>query len=244
MISKVFHRSNGTIGVKSIAGVVKAQFNVVINHKREARLMGELNLQSKIRKKRSNNLLAEYTVDAIVPNLLQRDFDASFPNMKWVADLTEFNYFNTKFYGCAILDLFDRQVVGFRLSLNPDAYLVTDTLQAAVRSRDVDTLEGLVIHTDQGSVFRSREFRRHSQELKFTQSMSRKANCWDNAVIESFFSHLKTEFPFHSSMDGLDQIEKDLHKYIAYYNNVRGQKRLQYLSPNMYYQQFLKNQIV
>lgn len=235
----MYLRSRGTVGIKTVAGMLKYQFKTVVNHKRVARLMGEMNLKSKIRVKKMKPQLAKLPQNMAYLNLLRRDFDALLPNKKWVADLTEFNYLNTKFYGCAIVDLFDRQVVGFRLSLNPDALLVSETVLAAVESRGVDSLDGLILHTDQGAVFRSNEYRRLSHELKFTPSMSRKANCWDNAVIESFFSHLKTEFPFHSKMESIDQIEEDLYKFIFYYNNTRGQKRLQYLSPSMYYQRFL-----
>lgn len=240
MIWKVYLRARGTIGVKAIAGTLKAQFGHVINHKRVARLMQEMNLRSLIRNRPS------YTGpvnENIYANLVERDFDALLPNTKWVADLTEFDYHGTKFFACAILDLFDRQAVAFELSTSPDASLVIDTVRVAARSRKLDTLEGLILHTDQGSVFQSRAYRHLAHELKFLPSMSRKANCWDNAVIESFFSHVKTEFPHHSDMKDLDGIEEGLKRFITYYNEHRGQKRLRYLSPTMYYQKYLDEMI-
>lgn len=230
--------------MKAIAGTLKAQYETTVNHKRVERLMKEMGLKSKIRMKKWRPAVPKLPQNMVYPNLLKRNFDAALPNTKWVADLTEFNYLNTKFYGCAIVDLFERKAVGFCLSFSPDALLVSETLTQAVQSRGLETLEGLIIHTDQGSVFRSNEYRRLVYELKFTPSMSRKANCWDNAVIESFFSQLKTEFPFHSTMENIDQVEQDLNKFITYYNDKRGQKRLNYLSPNMYYQKHLEQQNV
>lgn len=244
LIWKVYVRSRGTIGVKAISGTLKAQYDITVNHKRVARLMKEMGLKSKIRMKKWRPAVPQLPQNMVYPDLLKRDFDAQLPNTKWVADLTEFNYLNTKFYGCAIVDLFERKAVGFCLSLSPDASLVSDTLTQAVRSRDLDTLEGMILHTDQGSVFRSNEYKRLICELRFTPSMSRKANCWDNAVIESFFSQLKTEFPFHSKMESIEQIEEDLKRFITYYNDKRGQKRLNYLSPTMYYQQHVAQQNV
>src|SRR5690606_34204858 len=118
--------------------------------------------------------------------------------------------FNQKFYGCAILDLFDRQVVAFHLSDRSNALLLQETVLAAMANRQLESLDGLLIHTDQGTIFASTAYRKLSLNLKFQPSMSRKANCWDNAVIESFFSHLKTEFPFHSQLTSLKGIEEDL----------------------------------
>lgn len=243
MIWKVYLRSRGTIGARAIAGTLKSQFHYVINHKRVARLVDEMNLKSRIRMKKSPEFTVPKEIKKVYPNRLERDFDSLLPNRKWVADLTEFAYFNQKFYGCAILDLFDRQVVAFCLSDRPNALLVKETVQAAMANRQMTTLDGLLIHTDRGTVFASTAYRKLSLELKFQPSMSRKANCWDNAVIESFFSHLKTEFPFHSQLTSKKEVEADLHKFITYYNTKRGQKRLGYLSPEMYYQAFMDNKI-
>ena len=243
MIWKVYLRSRGTIGAKSIAGTLKSQFHYVINHKRVARLVNEMNLKSRIRMRKSPEFTVPKEIKKVYPNLLERDFDSLLPNRKWVADLTEFAYFNQKFYGCAILDLFDRQVVAFHLSDRPNALLVEETVLEAMANRQLESLDGLLIHTDRGTVFASTAYRKLSLELKFQPSMSRKANCWDNAVIESFFSHLKTEFPFHSQLTSQKEVEEDLHKFITYYNTKRGQKRLGYLSPEMYYQAFLANKI-
>lgn len=243
MIWKVYLRSRGTIGAKATAGTLKSQFHYVINHKRVARLVNEMNLKSRIRMRKSPEFTVPKEVNKVYPNRLERDFDSLLPNRKWVADLTEFSYFNQKFYGCAIIDLFDRQVVAFHLSDRQNADLVIETVLAAKTNRQLNSLDGLLIHTDRGTVFASTAYRKLSLELKFQPSMSRKANCWDNAVIESFFSHLKTEFPFHSQITNQKEVEADLYKFIVYYNTKRGQKRLGYLSPEMYYQAFLTNKI-
>nr|WP_052268740.1 IS3 family transposase [Jeotgalibacillus malaysiensis] len=108
MIKKLYMRSGGTIGIKAISGTLKSQFNHVINHKRVKRLMDEMNLKSVIRKKKYVRTSRFNDPKHVYPNLLQRNFDALLPNTKWVADITEFSYYNVKFYGCAIVDLFDR----------------------------------------------------------------------------------------------------------------------------------------
>nr|WP_236953628.1 integrase core domain-containing protein [Jeotgalibacillus malaysiensis] len=112
-----------------------------------------------------------------------------------------------------------------------------------MNERKLPSLDGIVIHTDQGSVFKATEYRILSRKLGFQPSMSRKANCWDNAVIESFFSHLKTEFPYHSDMTSVSKIQQNIQLFIKYYNEKRGQKRLGYLSPALYYQAFLNQNL-
>ncbi|WKA57808.1 DDE-type integrase/transposase/recombinase [Planococcus shenhongbingii] len=147
------------------AGMLKKQFHYVINHKRVARLVNEMNLKSRIRMKKSPEFSAPKEPKEIYPNRLERDFDALLPNRKWVADLTEFAYFNQKFYDCAILDLFDRQVVVFRLSDRPNASLVEEAVRTAMENRQLESLEGLLIHIDRGIVFASKAYRKLSLEL-------------------------------------------------------------------------------
>jgi putative transposase len=93
-------------------------------------------------------------------------------------------------YISAVIDLFNREVIGFEISSSPNKEWIKATFKAAQKKRKLDTLEGVLIHSDQGSVYRSHMYLNLSKELHFIPSMTQKANCWDNAVIESFFSQL------------------------------------------------------
>ncbi|MYL47149.1 DDE-type integrase/transposase/recombinase [Virgibacillus halodenitrificans] len=109
--------------------------------------------------------------------------------------MTELWVENRKIYTSALMDLFNREILAFEISDSPNLQLIEDTIEAARKKRKLKTLEGGLIHNDQGSVYRSLMYNKLSKNLKFISSMSRKANCWDNAVIESLFSKFKTECP-------------------------------------------------
>nr|WP_084226112.1 IS3 family transposase [Planococcus salinarum] len=232
-IQQVYDKSGGTYGVKHISGELKVSGHV-INHKRVRRLMGEMNIKSKIRTVKSTHVQKEKSAGYIYPNLLNRDFNAEIANRKWVTDLSELTVKEVKFFISAIIDLHNREVVGFAVSTHPNADLVEVTVRQAMKARGLTDLKQVVLHSDQGSVYSSFRHHRLAEELEFIPSMSRKANCWDNAVIESFFSHLKTEFPHLFPIDSAGQVIDDLPKFIAYFNGERSQKRLDYLTPAAY----------
>lgn len=234
-IQELYDANGGTIGARKIAGELKSGENPrVINHKRVRRLMGEMNIKSKIRRPKPNKQPKEKSAGFVYPNLLNRDFNAILPNRKWVTDLSELNVQGVKFYVSAIMDLYNREIIAFVISDSPDLKLVEQTIRAGMKKRGLKDLEQVVIHSDQGSVYRSIKHHQLAKELKFIPSMSRKANCWDNACIESFFSHLKTEFPHHFPVVSAIQVQKDLLKFIRFFNEKRSQKRLGYLTPATY----------
>lgn len=232
-IQQLYDKSKKTYGAKHIAGELKARGHV-INHKRVSRLMREMNIKSVIRAVRPSTIHKETSGGYIYPNLLNRDFNAVLPNRKWVTDLSELTVKGVKFFISAIVDLHNREVIGFAISAHPNADLVEKTVRMAMDRRGLTDLKQVVLHSDRGSVYSSTRHHRLANELGFSSSMSRKANCWDNAVIESFFSHLKTEFPHFFPIDSAEQVMEDLPKFIAYYNGERSQKRLGYLTPATY----------
>ncbi|WP_255249827.1 IS3 family transposase [Bacillus sp. FJAT-45066] len=239
-ISNVFKKHKGTFGAKRIAGYMKNKMSIIVNHKKVARLMKEANMKATVRQKNTTKTEKQKAAGYVYNNLLERDFNAEFPNQKWVTDMTEIKVFNTKFYISALMDLFNREVIAFEISFSPDTELIKRTIEAGQKQRQLKDLEGVTIHSDQGSVYRSFEHNKLSRTLKFTPSMSRKGNCWDNAVIESFFSQLKVEFPCFYPNTKKAIFEKDLKKYIMYYNEERIQKGLGYDSPKEYYKEFIK----
>lgn len=235
-IQALYDTHRGTYGAKRIAGTLKSEKGHIVNHKRVARLMKEMNIQAKIRRMKTNKVKKEISAGFVYDNLLQRNFHALLPNKKWVMDVTEVTIGTDKVYISAMMDLFNREVVALELSQSPNLELMEKTIKRAQKYRRLPNLKDVIIHTDQGSLYRSFRYHQLSIQLDFTPSMSRKANCWDNAVIESFFSHLKTEFPHHYSVETADELWKALPQFVRYFNQQRSQKRLGYLSPVAFFE--------
>lgn len=166
----------------------------------------------------------------VAENKLNREFTAHKPNQVWVADITYIQTVGGWVYLAVILDLFSRRVVGYQTSRRIDNELVLKALDKALRR--FRPSEGVLFHSDQGVQFASYDFRDAIKKAKFTQSMSRKGNCWDNAPAESFFATLKKELIYPLGICTGFQVERELFEYIeAYYNTIRLHSSLDYLSP-------------
>jgi len=243
-IKQVYKAHAGTYGAKRISkalGNEKGNKKLIVNHKKVARLMREEGLKAKVRRPKSTKESKEHATGFVYKNLLNRDFKAERPNEKWVTDLTEIWIGTRKFYISAILDLFNNEIVASIEGSSPNQELVAATVRKAMKARKLKTLKGIIIHSDQGSVYRSFLYYGLSQELRFTPSMSRKGNCWDNAVIESFFSQFKTEFPCFYPINTAKTFIVNFHKYIRYYNEKRIQKKTGFVPPKEYYKNFIKS---
>lgn len=170
----------------------------------------------------------------MAPDLLQRNFTASRPNRKWVTDITYIQYGNTTKYLSTILDLYNNEIVAYKLYDHQQTPLVIDTLQAALEARNYP--EDVLIHSDQGSVYTSYTYQDFIKRNDLVSSMSRRGNCWDNAVIESFHSNLKSEefqyVKFYSLTD--HEVGQRVDDYLNYYNEERIQEKLGYLTPVKY----------
>lgn len=232
-IKRAFTLHKGTYGAKRIARYLKTK-GTVVNHKKVARIMNESCIKASIRRPKKSKEAKGKSAGYVYENLLARDFHADHPNQKWVTDMTEVQIDNKKIYVSALMDLFNREVIAFETSLSPNQELIRATIEAACKRRKLKTLIGVQIHSDQGSVYRSFDYYKLSQSLMFTPSMSRKANCWDNAVIESFFSQLKTEFPCFYPNTKSNTLKSDLNGFIRYYNEKRTQYKLGFVSPKKF----------
>jgi putative transposase len=197
------------------------------NHKLVMKLMGAEQLTCVLRQKKYRSYQGE--VGRVAPHLLKRNFKATKPNMKWVTDITEFKVMDQKFYLSPILDLFNGEIVSFTLSKTPDFRLVTDMLQQAFHKIPDQT--PLLLHSDQGWHYRMKPYRKMLKDKGIKQSMSRKGNCYDNCVIETFFGMLKTEFFHNQSFSSPEDFQKQLADYIHYYNYDRIRVKLKGLSP-------------
>lgn len=207
-----------------------------VNHKKVYRIMKALGLKCQVRMKKYKSYRGK--VGKTANNILNRDFSAEKPNQKWVTDITEFKLFGEKLYLSPVLDLYNREIISYTLHSRPTYSLVDTMLQQALDQLTVD--HELLIHSDQGWHYQMPQFRNALEKNNITQSMSRKGNCHDNAVIESFFGIMKSEFLYRKEFDSIEHFEKELDAYIEYYNHKRIKSKLHSMSPVKYREHFMK----
>ena len=176
-------------------------------------------------------------VGKVAPNLLNRDFYADRPNQKWVTDVTEFSLFGEKLYLSPILDLCSSDLVSYTISDRPVLRMVTTMLDEAFAKIPDDT--NLILHSDQGWQYQHRQYQRMLREKGVRQSMSRKGNCLDNAVIENFFGSLKSELLYLQKFRSMEHFKQELVEYLDYYNDRRIKAKLKGLPPAIHRQQAL-----
>lgn len=206
-----------------------------MNHKTVQRLMRELGLVCLVRMKKYHSYKGE--IGKIAPNLLNRDFHAERPNQKWVTDVTEFSLFGEKLYLSPILDLYSSDLVSYTISERPALGMVTSMLEKAFDQIPDGT--GLILHSDQGWQYQHKQYQQMLQQKGIQQSMSRKGNCLDNAVIENFFGLLKSELLYLQEFQSMEHFKQELIEYLDYYNNRRIKAKLEGLPPAIYRQQAL-----
>ena len=227
-IRAVYDRHKGRYGYRRITASLSQSMAEPVNHKCVQRLMQKMGLRALIRvKKRSREVPG--ISDLHVPNVLQRNFIANAPNQKWVTDVTEFKVNGHKLYLSACMDLYNREIIAHRMARRPVFDLVSSTLDAAL-SRGGDRGQ-LTVHSDQGWHYKMQPYRAMLASCGVTQSMSRKGNCFDNAVIESFFGTLKAEYFHLAKIEGIEALEAGVNDCIDYYNNERIKLGLKGLSP-------------
>ena len=198
--------------------------------------MQALGLICKVRRRKRYN---SYRADqgAVAPNVLNREFEADAPNRKWVTDVTEFSVGDRKLYFSPVMDLFDRQIISYSLGSSPNLALTNDSLREALTS--LQPGQQPLVHSDQGFQYRHASWRTLIEGAGAVQSMSRKGNCYDNAVMENFFGHLKEELFHHVRFLSTEALAPALHEYITWYNNERISTKLKGLSPVQYRAQTL-----
>lgn len=224
------HREvNGIYGYPRIKMWLRHKYNIHINHKRVYRLMRELKMQACIRKKRKYFGRKEKYV--VSENKLNREFRASRPNEKWATDVTYLLFNGRRLYLSVIYDLFNNEVVAHKISKRNDLRLVMETVRVAIKKRDVN---GVLLHSDQGFQYTSKQYNKLLQQYNITPSMSRKGNCLDNACIESFFGHFKSECMNLYTFTTDEEVRHAVKEYIRFYNYERLQKRLSEHSPVSY----------
>lgn len=225
-------RTKYRYGHRKIKALLKAEYQIKLNRNTVQRIMQKHNLHCRIKPKRKWKSQGESII--IAPDLLKRDFTASKPNQKWVTDIAYIQYGSSTKYLSTIMDLFNNEIVAYKLYNHQQTPLVIDTLKAALAVRNYP--EGIIIHSDQGSVYTSYEYQGLVKKNDLVSSMSRRGNCWDNAVIESFQSSLKSEefqYTKFNSLSNQETIERVI-TYLNDYNEERIQEKLGYLTPIKY----------
>jgi putative transposase len=230
-------RHRGRYGYRRMQVWLNRQTGQTYNHKRVYRLLDIIGLKARIRRrKRWYGQAAEAGV--VLPNLLNRRFEADAPNQRWVSDITCLPGPDRTLYLSAIKDLATNEIVAYRISDRNDLKLVRQTLLAAIR-RQRKKVYGILIHSDQGFQYTSKSYQKLLQRYGMQASMSRKGNCLDNAAMESFFSHLKTELLYLEKFASAVQLKRAVRSYIRYYNEERIQIKLNKLAPVAYRRQLV-----
>ena len=216
-----------TYGYRKITALINQCYTSPINHKRVQRIMQEHQLNCRVRPKKTTRIGKPYYK---TDNLLQRQFKASCPMEVLTTDITYLPFGHSMLYLSSIMDIYNGEIVAYKIDDKQDQSLVNDTLN------QIDIPEGCILHSDQGSVYTSYAYYQLCEEKGIIRSMSRKGTPADNAPIESFHSSLKSEtFYINNELNRSNHIVIDIvEKYIKNYNNNRIQQKLGYLSPVKY----------
>ncbi|OUQ86272.1 transposase [Brevibacillus brevis] len=238
-IRSIYEERDKTVSYRRVQDELYRQYNLKVNHKKVLRLMQELGMQAIIRRKYIHRTSYETAVSdgRITENLLQRNFTAEGPNQKWVTDVTQFRVFDHRIYLSAIKDLWNNEIVAYHLSQRNDNPLVLETFKKAFeKQKDV---AGLIVHSDQGYQYTSHAYHDMLPKVGAQISMSRRGNCYDNASMESFFSHLKVEALYPYDIRSIEEAQRRIEEFILFYNEKRAQRKLNKLTPVEYRRQLI-----
>ena len=205
------------------------------------RICRRLGLRCKQKRKFKATTNSSHTLP-LAPNLLDRQFAVAAPDRAWVSDITYVATDEGWLYLAGIKDLFNGELVGYAMSDRMTTTLVSQALFRAVAAKR--PAKGLIHHSDRGSQYCSHAYRKQLQQFGMQASMSRKGDCWDNAPMESFWGSLKNELVHHRRFATREQATREITEYIEiFYNRIRKQARLGYLSPAAFSQQYYAKKI-
>ena len=229
-IKELYEEQNGILGYRQMTITINRVHEVCYNKKRIRRLMQILGLKSVCRVKKKSYIPS--TPETEAENVLNREFYADAPNEKWLTDVTEFKYYVgpeiKKLYLSAILDLYDKRIVAYKIGDSNNNQLVFDNFDEAVALYpDAHPL----FHSDRGFQYTNRIFYNKLRAAKMRQSMSRVSRCIDNGPMESFWGMLKSEMYYLRRFSARDELIRAIENYIYFYNNGRFQKRLNCMTP-------------
>jgi putative transposase len=228
-IRRIYKTHKGRAGSPKITQELRDGLHWRVGHNRVARRMRQMGLRSIVRRKYRVTTDSKHSFP-VTRNRLKRRFKVDRPNKVWVSDITYIQAGKRWLYLAVFIDLFSRSVVGWALSESLDHTFVLRALWRAVNRRRPP--KKLMIHSDRGVQYCCKAFRKTVKQFKFVQSMSRKGNCWDNAVAESFFHLLKTELIYPENLQTKEEIENAIFEYIeVYFNRKRRHSSIDYKTP-------------
>ena len=229
IIKKAYEDNHGRYGYRRVCYALKAD-GIKVNHKTVLKLMQQMGLKAKCRKCHYHSYKGN--VGKTAPNVLDRDFAADRPNKKWATDVTQVCINDVKTYISPVLDMFNGEIISYTISRSPNLKMVTDMMRKAFRKHPY--LGGLIMHSDQGWHYQHGMYQKLLDSKQIIQSMSRKGNCLDNSMMENFFALMKNELLYNNKFDSIEEFERELRKYMWWYNNKRIKLRLKGMSPVQY----------
>ena len=241
LIEIIFVQGRENYGTRRIKDKLEQRYGFIVSRRRIGAIMKDLGLKAKTKKRYKINTTNSDHNLPIAPNILNRDFYASYIDEKWVGDITYIPTNEGWLYLATVIDLYSRKIVGWSMDDTMKVSLVNNALNMALTSRNPPT--GLIWHTDRGSQYASYSHRDLLQQNGIIQSMSRKGNCWDNAVAESFFHTLKTELVYHEIYETKAKANQAIFEYIeVYYNRERPHSANNNYSPVEYENMMLQKE--
>ena len=242
-IKEIFVQSRSTYGTRRIKSLLLQNEGLIISRRRIGEIMKKLGLSVKGKRKFKINTTDSNHSLPIANNILNRNFYVGEANQKYVGDITYIPTNEGWLYLATVIDLYSRKIVGWSMSNSMKTTLVNDALKMAIQQRRPK--KGLLWHTDRGSQYASYEHRDLLEAHGIIQSMSRKGNCWDNAVAESFFHTLKTELTHHHQFQTKAEANQAIFEYIeVFYNRQRIHSANNNLSPVAFEEKMLLNERV
>ena len=232
-IQRIFEENNQIFGARKIAAVLRNNGEQV-SDKYVRKLMNEMNLNS-IR----TNSKKEYLKDKRKRNILRQQFNVDKPNIVWGSDITYYKFNDKCFFICAVIDLFSRKVIAYKISKTNSTQLTKSTVKIAIESRHPN--KGLIFHNDHGANYTSATFSKYLAENGITQSFSKVRNPYDNSVAESFFSSLKREELYRRKIKSEYELKQIICDYIEFYNNRRPHATINYKTQNQYECEYFGN---
>lgn len=229
-IKELYEEQNGILGYRQMTITINRVYKTNYNKKRIRRLMQILNLQSVCRKKKYNYIKS--TPEVTAENVLNRQFYADAPNEKWLTDVTEFKYYVgdevKKLYLSAILDLYDRRIVAYKIGTSNNNQLVFEIFDEAVAN---NSTAHPLFHSDRGFQYTNKVFHSKLMDAGMRQSMSRVGRCIDNGPMEGYWGILKTEMYYLKKFTSQEELAQAIENYIHFYNTKRYQLKLKSMTP-------------
>ena len=228
-IRVIYDKHHGRYGYRRITAQLRNE-GTDINHKTVQKLMGQMGLKAKRKRQHYRSYKGE--LGKIAPNVINRNFHTTAPDQKWATDVTQVKIKDRWVYLSPILDMFNGEIVSYVISDSPNLKMVMTMLDNALKERKVQG--NLILHSDQGWHYQHKRYQKALEDRHIIQSMSRKGNCLDNAMMENFFGLMKNELLYMQEWDSVNQFKTALRNYIRYYNNDRIKLRLNGKSPVQY----------